>query len=504
MYALCSQIDEAGICLPGEAVKRFLLALPAAFFALVLLFRAVLPMTHRQRCERKTRFCTFWAFALLFLAYVPMFLIEYPGSFRYDAQQQTFQIANRAYNVFHPLLHTLLLEACLSTMNAFGSLEKSAALYSLVQMALLSGCFALTAASVSRMRSRRAGRLTLLFFMLYPAHMAFASNCAKDVLFSGFFALFLAYSLETLAKGKLSPLHAVLHVVSGVLACLLRNNMIYAMAAWTAVILLSGRKLRRLALCALLTTALSFGVQSGLRALTRAAEGSVGEMLSVPAQQLARARMDADERLTEGEKQQIAQFIPTYALYQPDIADPVKNSVNADMLKADPKAILSLWLEVGKKCPDAYLNAFLGLTLPSLYPYRSYPGTAQYIEIGLSEEVLSKPFGQEPMNQPGRFASVRRWLEENIFADGADGIPVVKWLFNCGAVFWLLFLLFLYSVYRGEWTRTAALFLPVLLWGTYLLGPVMQGRYLYPFLCALPLFFVIFGSREGEDADNKE
>ena len=30
--------------------------------------------------------------------------------------------------------------------------------------------------------------------------------------------------------------------------------------------------------------------------------------------------------------------------------------------------------------------------------------------------------------------------------------------------------------------------LPLLLYATYLLGPVMQGRYLYPFVCVLPLF----------------
>ena len=34
--------------------------------------------------------------------------------------------------------------------------------------------------------------------------------------------------------------------------------------------------------------------------------------------------------------------------------------------------------------------------------------------------------------------------------------------------------------------------LPVLLFGTYLLGPVMQGRYIYPFVCCLP----VLASRE--------
>ena len=55
----------------------------------------------------------------------------------------------------------------------------------------------------------------------------------------------------------------------------------------------------------------------------------------------------------------------------------------------------------------------------------------------------------------------------------------------------LLLTLFL-SLLCGFATRSVSgavlLLLPVLLWGTYLLGPVMQGRYLYPFICVLPLF----------------
>ena len=54
--------------------------------------------------------------------------------------------------------------------------------------------------------------------------------------------------------------------------------------------------------------------------------------------------------------------------------------------------------------------------------------------------------------------------------------------------FWLLLLLVLYDMYCGRCDRVLLCILPVLLWGTYLLGPVMQGRYLYPFICVLPLF----------------
>ena len=67
-------------------------------------------------------------------------------------------------------------------------------------------------------------------------------------------------------------------------------------------------------------------------------------------------------------------------------------------------------------------------------------------------------------------------------------MPVVRLLFNTGFVYWLLLMIVLYELYSGNGVRFMLLLLPVLLWGTYLLGPVMQGRYLYPFICVLPVF----------------
>ena len=77
---------------------------------------------------------------------------------------------------------------------------------------------------------------------------------------------------------------------------------------------------------------------------------------------------------------------------------------------------------------------------------------------------------------------------------GADDVPVVRLLFNTGFIYGLLLLFVLYDMYCGRWKRVLLCMLPVLLWGTYVLGPVMQGRYLYPFICMLPLF--VFRRRE--------
>ena len=133
----------------------------------------------------------------------------------------------------------------------------------------------------------------------------------------------------------------------------------------------------------------------------------------------------------------------------------------------------------------------LELDLPFLYPYRAYAGTAKYIETGMSPRALTMPFGGDDMIQPTRFKGVRDWLDEHIWSTGARDIPALRWVFNAGVVIWLMLLSALFAMYTGNWKRFGILLLPILLWGTYLLGPVMQGRYLYPFICMLPLLLAV-------------
>ena len=110
------------------------------------------------------------------------------------------------------------------------------------------------------------------------------------------------------------------------------------------------------------------------------------------------------------------------------------------------------------------------------------------MEIGIQQGALTAPFGLPPITQPGRFAAIREWLYNHVYLTGMDDVPVLRLLFNTGAIYWLLLLFALYDLYRGRYERIAFMLLAGLLWGTFLLGPVMQGRYLYPFVCVLPLF----------------
>ena len=65
--------------------------------------------------------------------------------------------------------------------------------------------------------------------------------------------------------------------------------------------------------------------------------------------------------------------------------------------------------------------------------------------------------------------------------------PVIGYAFNMGVIVWVMLFFVLREMYAGRWGRFAVSLLPVLLWGTFLLGPVMAGRYIYPFVSILPV-----------------
>ena len=78
--------------------------------------------------------------------------------------------------------------------------------------------------------------------------------------------------------------------------------------------------------------------------------------------------------------------------------------------------------------------------------------------------MLTGLFAPPDMSSPARFEGLRRWLDEHIWQTGADDVPVVRLLFNTGAVFWLCGLCVLAAAFAGDWRRLLVLALPVLLY----------------------------------------
>ena len=503
LLALGWQMEHWGTCrLPAVLLAAALLTLPFAAllaFAFEGRWKRLIPARLRAFPDVRGPFCPARAAALLMLCYLPMLAIAFPGSFAYDAPFQIRQVMTGAYSTHHPLLHTLLLGGCVALGRALGNITLGAALYTLVQMVLLAACFALTCASIARRCGEKSARRALLCFGLYPLHMFMAVNATKDVLFGGFFALTLALSLELAEGGNGCGLYAGM-LTSGALAMLLRNNAVYAAAVWIVLLIpvcmkkgkgVRASLRRRLALpaCAAAAMALALCVNALLAAATGAARGDAREMLSWPIQQLARARLTQEDRLTAEEKQAIDELMPgeAWRQYDPTVSDPVKFAFDTQRLMEDPGRYARVWLSVGRKCAGTYLDATLALTYPFFYPYSEYRVSGYYLQMGISTEQLEQWCDFDWIGSASAAPRVLASLTWRFGAKGAMQIPVVGWLFNTGAIVWVMLALILREAYFGRWRRFAVSLLPMLLWATFLLGPVMAGRYIYPFVCALPV-----------------
>ena len=444
------------------------------------------------------------AFLVLLACYTPMFLCAYPGSFAYDVPFQLRQVFTGGYSTHHPLLHTLLLGGCVRLGQALGSINLGAALYTIIQMTALAGCFAAVCASLARRCGARAARLAVLFFAVYPLHMFMAVNATKDVLFSGLFALTLALAIEALEQpqgaGARRGLYAGL-ILCGAGMMLLRNNALYAVLVWLPLLaLLLRRRALRVIACLLTAVVLYTGANGAMKAATGAVDGDLAEMLSWPIQQLARARLHDEAALSGEEKAAIDALMPgeAWRKYDPTVSDPVKFEFDTEEFLRDPAYYAGIWLSVGKKCPVTYINAAVALTSAFIHPYLSYNVSGYYLQMGVSREQIDQWCDFEWIEQTSPLRRVVDSLSWRFGAKGAMQIPAVGMLFNMGFIIWAMLFFVLRAWYDGRWAAFAAGLLPVLLWGTFLLGPVMAGRYVYPFVCCLPVLGMRASSPENQ------
>ena len=368
MYALFAafgwQAEHNGGCHPVLAlVIAAVLLLPASEMLAWLFEKSE---AGKRSCDEKP-FRTGRAYAFILACYVPMLLITFPGSFAYDVPYQLRQVVTGQYSTHHPLLHTLLLGGLLQLGRHLGDINIGAALYTGLQMVLLAGCFALTCASIARQCGARTGRRAAQL-------TAAAALC-------------------------------------GALAAMMRNNMAYAAIVWLVLWLPAMRKKGKAAAIAMaLALVLGLGGNAMLKAATHAVDGDMSEMLSVPIQQMVRARLLESEKLTEEEKTAIDALMPDEAwrLYDPTISDPVKFEFDTKTFRSNVGYYGGIWLSVGAKCPNVYLDALLMQTYSFFYPYSRYGVSGYYLQMGMSEAYDESWCGFAPPSSRS-FFPLRRW-----------------------------------------------------------------------------------------------
>lgn len=427
----------------------------------------------------------FWGCMLIFsVLWLPVFLGIFPGAFAYDAPTQWQQFRHWQIDTHHPVLHTLLIGLCLEGIGSFTSYNMGLAIYTILQMAAMAAVFSY---AVSFMRRYRVPMLlrgfAVLFWGLSPVVHLFVVSTTKDTLFSGVLLLFLLSLIDYGCdrEGFLkSRRRKALFLLSAVGTMILRNNGFY-IAVVILMILCLYRVGRRKMLAMIVGILAFYLVYTGpVYRLLGVEKGELGEMFSVPLQQMARTYVLAGGE--EGDVALLEALVPREDLlnYVPTLADVVKRNFREDVFRKNWRAYLKLWIKWGIQNPGIYIQSFLINTSDYWYPKAVVDG----YNPGTERTDYNRYSVGAPAKRVEMLPEVHEFYRSLSEDRSASVKPLMFLLISPG--WYLLMIVYLCA---GFWNnRRREFFLCctgiMLTVATALLGPVAQVRYV------LILFFV--------------
>lgn len=462
------------------------------------------------------------SFLLLFLGWLPAYLAYYPAICSYDSPIQVGQIAEKSFIDHHPIAHTLLIKGAMDFgKNVLGSVNAGIGLYALLQLLLLAAVFAFGISRLSQLGIKLFWLVLLhVILMVFPFNMYLCISVTKDVVFSAFFVLQIVSVYELLYKMPMErriTWKELLFFCSTVGMILFRNNGKFAFLVFLiflALAALFGKENRKRFIGLFLWSAAGLLVGNialvGLFRLTGAEQGDKREMLSMPIQQLARCMIyhggvgvvpEDDNTMGETDKALIQDFILNegYKKYNPVISDPVKNNTNTYVVRYRLRDFASSYFHLFTTYPGDFINAALAVDAGYLYPKdvtHAFVNTDQnlsgmgYVQTHWNEDVFANYGIYKASKWEWLHGHMEKWADEN----GYLKIPVLRYLFMPGIWIWLYLILSGCLVIRREYNKCLPLTLILGYYGTLLLGPTVQLRYIYPVMIAFP--FVIFMARE--------
>ena len=343
--------------------------------------------------------------------------------------------------------------------------------------------------------SRTLRVILFALFALNPVISYYAVSTVKGV-FCAAFLLFALTFLLRLLDGKALVLNSVLLVLTTVMSCLFRNNMLYAIIIGGLIIVIFKRGIKPRAIALLLTVAIFITYKFSFRMILNVTDGydkdSSIESMSVPLMCLARVAVNERDSLDPEIYKEICMYIDESSLseYAFLIADPIKNSANEELLRTNKINFFKLFIKVGLKYPGAYIEAVAALTsgyyAPVTSPYYFTGSTKLYTVVVEGwypqPEVINKlPFGSA--------------FFDYLYGDreGRLRLPLEGWLWRSAVYFWGFVFAFLYLIYKKKHNNLFVLLFPFLYMLSCLLGPTSLFRYLFINIAALPvaLYLVI-------------
>lgn len=427
-------------------------------FAYTVLFGCVLNLLFSLMelpgdAEKPLRRPFLWGAVIIFLAWLPWLLMNYPCSFCPDSMWQLKMcLGVLEWDAHHPPFNTAIMYVFVSIGKALGNLNFGCFLYVFFQSVTGALIFSWGLAMLYRMGvSRRAWTVMLLFFAASPFWGSFVQWFEKDFLYAQAFTLVIILLMPVIKDGRCSGARTVGIAASATTAALLRKTGLYellpALLLLTVFIRKGSRKRMLCAACAVLV--LTSCTNNLLYPALNIRKASEVEALSIPLQQTARYVNQFPDEVTEEERLAIDAVLEYDMLgtYEPECSDPIKGVYRSNA-SALPE-YFKHWFAMLFKHPVCYFEAAFmvsyGYFAPTLVQLDA-PIQREY-SYELEEYGIHRIFGDFPTRV---FDDIREMFIQ---------FPLTNLLCMAGLYTWIMIICF-FQLLRKKQYRALLLFVP--------------------------------------------
>lgn len=308
----------------------------------------------------------FFSFLIIFLSYIPFFLVQYPGLLTGDSVHQMMQILGQeSFSNHHPWYYTMLIGFFYKLGSlVVGTVNGGIATYTFFSVLFISGCCAYVITYLYKKGMRWYWLFLLeIVYAFDPIKAQMSVTMWKDVIFSGS----LLVLCVLLADFQISLKWVTKIYVIGLLVCLTRNNG-FLIFACTFLMLLFWHKQHKKFLCYTFFPVIFIYLimTKMVMPFMGVEETEAVESLSIPLQQIAFA-VCADGDINAEEYEMINAVVETNKIKEAYCAwksDAIKNIVksNEKIIIENKFQYLKLWIRIGIKNPYCYLKAYFEQT----------------------------------------------------------------------------------------------------------------------------------------------
>lgn len=314
---------------------------------------------------------TLYLALIIFLCWLPVLVMLYPGTLANDTWGQLNQVMNLndgawTIEAHHPVFDTFYMSVIiLPIARLFNNWHFAFFVYVLIQAIFTSLVFAYSI-SYFKEKFHQKNKTSLIFLLIYcffPVFVMSIQNVSKDSLFSWLYVLFILQFIEILrTKGDVlkKPQPLCMLILTCIFCALAKKVAVFVILISLALVFIFQKRNRKLVLIPFFSLVVfNFAFLPAVRYTFNIEPSGTQEMLSLPFQQTARFVKEHKEDVTDDEKSVLEKVLNYDTLaedYDPTNADPVKGYEPRGE-KNDYKEYLKVWVAQGLRHPETYFAA---------------------------------------------------------------------------------------------------------------------------------------------------